>query len=501
MDTINKIKNILDTAKAEYTLHKVPEGTGVSVEDHIKAFGLEFSDGCSTLVFSTNKGFIALLRRDDSRLDSKKLKKAIQVSSLRFATPQELKELTGFEVGMVSPVLVKLPVYVDALVLEKDKVRIGTGDNEFSLEIKVKDLVELTKAKRVEVADIDPFKNYYSSTKELGDKKVLSGINPSSSKGLHLGNYLGAAKNHVEFQSKSDSAYYFIANYHTLNTIFDAKEIEENTVNTYLDYLSFGLEPDLKKVFFYLESGIPEITELNIILNNVVSMAELKKMHAYKDKFQKGIDEDGINHGLFNYPVLMASDILLFDADIVPVGEDQAQHVEITRDIAKHFNAKYGQVLKVPEVYLKKETARVVGTDGEKKMSKSIGNFISIFAPEETIKKQIFTVKTDPGRIHPTDPGDPTKNPIFTYMRLMDFDSNQLTELEDRYSKGTVGDVEIKEKFYNFYLEYFSAARERRANYSKDMDSIYEMIKANNSKVREFAKQKIEVVRKAVGLI
>lgn len=335
---------------------------------------------------------------------------------------------------------------------------------------------------------------------DLSKQTIVSGITPSSAKGLHLGNFLGAVKNHVEFQDKVEYAYYFIADYHSLNTVFDPEQVKHNVLNTYLDYLALGLEPERGNVSFFIESGVPEIAELNLILNNVVSMGELKRMHAYKDKFQQGVSADTINHGLFNYPVLMAADILIFGADMVPVGEDQTQHVEITRDIAESFNRRYGNILKVPKLHVKKEAARIVGIDGEKKMSKSLGNDLPIFATDEEIRQQVFAVITDPNRIHPTDPGDPDKNPIFKYMELMDYDRNKLETFRERYKEGKVGDVEIKKDFYEFFLGYFSDFRKRRQSLMDNLGDVQKLIEDNNQKVRVKAQETLATVRKAVGL-
>lgn len=334
----------------------------------------------------------------------------------------------------------------------------------------------------------------------FSDKIIVSGINPSSSKGLHLGNYLGAGKQHVELQGSAKTALYFIANYHSLNTVFEADQVRNNVYNTYLDYMSFGLKPEEGNVIFFVESGVPEIAELNIIINNVVSMAELKRMHAFKDKFATGVSEDNINHGLFNYPVLMAADILIFDADIVPVGEDQAQHVEITRDIAGHFNARYGETLKVPELYLNKETAKVIGTDGERKMSKSLGNSISIFDREDEVRQQIFNVKTDPARIHPTDPGNPEKNVIFSYMKFLDYDQKKLSEFEERYKAGSVGDVEIKKEFFGFFMDYFKSMRAKREELSNNKDFVQKLMEDNNAEARKMADVVLKRTRRAIGL-
>lgn len=477
---LNDIKN--------YHFHELPHGTGTSVDDHISALRLKYHDGCSTLIFKTDNAFKALLRRDDTHIDNKKLKKVFGTKNLRIASPEELKSETGFEVGMVSPLRLKMETFIDMKVIERPSVRIGTGANEFSLEIGTHELKKITNAKIVDVSFLNPQK---------AEMKILSGITPSSSKGLHLGNYLGAVKSHVEFQQKGE-CFYFIADYHALNTVFDAKALRKNIFETYLDYLALGI--DVEKTTFFIESHVTTIFELTEILNNVVSFSEMQRMHAFKDKLadaNSGVDS--INMGLFTYPILMAADILLFEPDIIPVGEDQSQHVEIARDIAKSFNNRYGQVLKVPDLFIKKEAARVVGTDGERKMSKSLGNDITLFANEDTIKKQIMGAKTDPNRIHKNDPGDPEKNVIFSYMKLMDFDETKRIEFEERYKSGNIGDVEIKDAFFQHFLEYFRPFREKRNELSQNNDYVVNLIKKNAQKANTVANRTIEKVRESIG--
>ena len=491
MNNLVQIKQKLEKADAKYTLHPVPAGTGTSVAEHIEAFGLEFSDGCATIVFSTDKGFIALMRRDDCRIDNRRFKKLLGIKSLRFANPEELRRETGCEPGMVSPFTVDMPMYIDKKVLEKQTVRVGSGGNEFSLEIRVDDLVSITKAETIDICDVDPRKA------GKAEKRILSGITPSSSKGLHLGNFLGAVKPHIEFQDQGE-CFYFIADYHALNTVYDAEVFRSNTYETYLDYLALGI--DLDKTVFYLESQVPDIFELTEILNNVVTYAQMQKMHAFKDKLANPDADIGtINMGLFNYPILMAADILAFEPDIVPVGEDQAQHVEIARDIAKAFNNRYGDVIKVPELFIKKDVARVPGTDGERKMSKSLGNDLTLFADEQELKKQIMGITTDPNRIKKDDPGDPEKNVIFQYMKLMKYDEIRISELENRYKEGSVGDVEVKMEFYGFFLEYFAESRERRVEIGNDRERISKIIAENSSQARNVADKTMEKVRRAIG--
>lgn len=330
-------------------------------------------------------------------------------------------------------------------------------------------------------------------------KRILSGITPSSSKGLHLGNYLGAVKPHIDFQDKGQCLY-FIADYHALNTVQDPKEFSHNTYETYLDYLALGL--DLSKTIFYVESHVPVIFELTEILNNIINVGQMMRMHAFKDKLaDPDADIGTVNMGLFTYPILMAADILAFDVDIVPVGEDQSQHVEVARDIAQAFNRKYGQILKVPELYIKKDVARVTGTDGIRKMSKSLGNDITVLADAETITKQIMSIATDPARIKKDDPGDPDKNVIFKYLELMDFDPEKLAEYEARYRSGTIGDVELKKEFAEFFIGYFRAARERRAVLAQDPSAIIQMMRDNAAKANEIANKVMYRVRQSIGAI
>lgn len=327
-------------------------------------------------------------------------------------------------------------------------------------------------------------------------KRILSGINPSSAKGLHLGNYFGAIKSHVEFQ-KEYECFYFVANIHSLNTIFSPQEVESNTLSVFIEYLAFGIDPD--KTTFFVESDVPAIPYLQTILNNVVTVAELKRMHGYKDKLAKDMSPDAIGMGLFSYPVLMAADILFCKADVVPVGEDQSQHVEVTREIARTFNNRYGEVLKIPDLYIKKEVARVRGTDGERKMSKSLGNDIPVFADEETVRKQIMSIKTDPARIHPTDPGDPAKNVCFDYLTIMNYDSDKVEEMKEQYRKGTIGDVEIKKIVFETFMEYFRPFRERKTELLKDLPRIVDLRKKGAQRANQIGGEVLSAVKKAVG--
>jgi len=334
-------------------------------------------------------------------------------------------------------------------------------------------------------------------------KRLLSGITPSSPKGLHLGNYFGAVKSHIAFQ-KENECFYFVANMHGLNTVFDPAVLEQNTYNIFIEYLAFGIDPE--KTTFFVESDIPGIPYLQTIINNAVTVSELKRMHAYKDKIQNDVSQDAIGFGLFSYPVLMAADILLFSPDIVPVGEDQAQHVEICREIANTFNNRYGDLLKVPELSIEKETARVVGTDGKRKMSKSLGNDISIFAEEDVIKQQIMQITTDPARIRPTDPGNPQKNICFQYLKLLHHDDMKpddeptVSDMEDQYRRGKIGDVTIKKLLLKDFLEYFAPYRKAKSELVQKKEFVEEIRKQGALRANKEAEKTLERVRKGIGI-
>src|ERR1043165_1345139 len=216
--------------------------------------------------------------------------------------------------------------------------------------------------------------------------RILSGIQPSGA--LHLGNYFGMMRPAIELQEKGE-AFYFIANYHSMTSLFEAAERRQNTLEVALDFLACGLDP--KKSVFFKQSDVPEVTELSWLLTTVTPMSLLEKCHSYKDKIAKGISP---NHGLVAYPVLMAADILIYDSNIVPVGRDQKQHVEVTRDIAIKFNEAYGETFVIPEPRIRDEVALVPGTDGQK-MSKSYGNAIDIFGDEKALRKKIMGIQMD----------------------------------------------------------------------------------------------------------
>ena len=332
----------------------------------------------------------------------------------------------------------------------------------------------------------------------MENKRVVSGITPSGSS-LHIGNYFGAVKSQIALQDKMET-FYFVADLHALTTVKNKEELEKNIENVVLDYLALGLDPD--KCVFFRQSDVPQHSQMAVVLGNYVTYSHMKRMHAFKDKIEKGSDEESINMGLFNYPILMAADILLYKTGGVPVGEDQRQHVEITRDIAESFNRAYGkEILVLPEPLISKETGRLVGTDGVRKMSKSLGNVIEIFADPTVIHKQIMGCFTDPKRLKATDPGTVEGNPVFIFHDLLNDDKAEVEDLKTRYREGKVGDVEVKEKLFVAHQKFFEVAKRRRANLAANPNLVQKILRDGANKAIKIASETMEEVYKTVGIV
>jgi len=319
--------------------------------------------------------------------------------------------------------------------------------------------------------------------------RILSGIQPSGA--LHLGNYFGMMKPAIELQEQGE-AYYFIANYHSMTSLFDAEERRRNTLDVALDFLACGLDP--KKSVFFRQSDVPEVTELTWLLSTVTPMGLLERCHSYKDKIAKGISS---SHGLFSYPVLMASDILIYDSNVVPVGRDQKQHVEVTRDIAIKFNEQYGTTFVIPEPRTRDEVAVVPGTDGQK-MSKSYGNTIEIFGEEKAIRKKIMSIVMDSRPVTEPKP-DADKNFAVQLLKLVAPDS-AATEIEERLRAGGFGYGDLKKALFEHYWNCFAAARSRRADLQANLDYVNQVLREGAARAREMARTVLERAKRTCGL-
>jgi len=326
-----------------------------------------------------------------------------------------------------------------------------------------------------------------SSSHHNKTKRILSGVKPTGK--AHIGNYLGAMRNHVNMQQDHEN-YIFLADLHSLTTVKNKAELQELIIDLALDYLALGLNPD--KAVFFRQSDIPEHAELTWVLTCLTPMAMLENAHAYKDAVAKGNKE--INAGIFTYPVLMAIDILIYKPDIVPVGKDQKQHVEIARDLAGKFNRTFGDVFKLPEPYIPEEVAVVIGTDGQK-MSKSYGNTIEIFASDKALKKQVMGIVTDSTPVEaPKDPDTIYK--LYSYFATEDEKANLL----ERYRAGGMGYGDAKKLLLEKIMDTFKPFREEREKLKNDITYVKDVLRKGAEKARIIAAQTKAEVWDKTGL-
>ncbi|MBI3464257.1 MAG: tryptophan--tRNA ligase [Planctomycetes bacterium] len=318
---------------------------------------------------------------------------------------------------------------------------------------------------------------------------ILSGIQPSGN--LHLGNYFGAVQQYLEFIARGHSCYYFLANYHALTSVRDRERLLELTRSTAADYLAMGLDPE--RCVVYRQSDLPEVCELQWILTTVTPMGLLERCHAFKDKVAQGVPAD---HGLFAYPVLQAADILIVRANFVPVGQDQKQHIELTRDIAQRFNHIYGDVLTVPDPYIKEEVAVVPGRDG-RKMSKSYDNTIELFASDKEVRGQVMSIVTDSATV--AEPKDPTRSNLYAILRLF-CTAEEQTAWADRFRAGGLGYGEVKKAILEKFMERFGEARRRRQELTKRPDYVEEVLRQGAERARQVGRPLVRQVRDAAGI-
>jgi tryptophanyl-tRNA synthetase len=318
--------------------------------------------------------------------------------------------------------------------------------------------------------------------------RILSGIQPSGS--LQIGNYFGMMKPMIVYQEHNE-LYCFIVNYHAMTSVADREQLATGTIEAALDFLALGLDPE--RAIFWVQSDVPEVTELTWILNNVTPVGLLLRSHSYKDKIAQGISP---YHGLLSYPVLMAADILLYQSQKVPVGQDQQQHLEIARDIAIRFNHLFGETFVIPEAEINPNVPTVLGIDG-RKMSKSYDNTIEIFAEEKVLRRKIGSIVTDSSPV--AAPKDPDKCNLFAIVSLF-LTEDEKAELADHYRAGGLKYSDVKKKLFSLIWDFFAEARGKREKFQRNPEQIREILKAGAEKARTKALPTLQMVRKRVGL-
>ena len=319
-------------------------------------------------------------------------------------------------------------------------------------------------------------------------KRILSGAQPSGQ--LHIGNYFGMIERMIQFQNESD-LFCFVANYHSMTSINDKVKLEENTREAFIDLLALGIDPNQST--FWVQSNVPEVTELAWILSNFASVGLMQRSTSYKDKIANGLKP---NMGLFSYPILMASDILLFQSEIVPVGKDQKQHLEMTRDIAIKFNNSFGEIFTIPEIEIDKSNEVVIGVDNQK-MSKSYNNTIPIFADNDTIKNQVMNIVTDSAGLNEAK----DKNtPLFKIYSLFLNDESK-KELAERYDTPGLKYMDIKNELIETIISFFELQRSKREQLFANPDEVNQKMILGQNKAKKIAQKTLHEVKSATGLL
>jgi len=319
-------------------------------------------------------------------------------------------------------------------------------------------------------------------------KRILSGVQPSGQ--LHIGNYFGMIERMIQFQNESD-LFCFVANYHSMTSINDKVKLEENTREAFIDLLALGIDPNQST--FWVQSNVPEVTELAWILSNFASVGLMQRSTSYKDKIANGLKP---NMGLFSYPILMASDILLFQSEIVPVGKDQKQHLEMTRDIAIKFNNSFGEIFTIPEIEIDKSNEVVIGVDNQK-MSKSYNNTIPIFADNDTIKNQVMNIVTDSAGLNEAK----DKNtPLFKIYSLFLNDESK-KELAERYDTPGLKYMDIKNELIETIISFFELQRSKREQLFANPDEVNQKMILGQNKAKKIAQKTLHEVKSATGLL
>ena len=319
-------------------------------------------------------------------------------------------------------------------------------------------------------------------------KRILSGVQPSGQ--LHIGNYFGMIERMIQFQNESE-LFCFVANYHSMTSINDKVKLEANTREAFIDLLALGIDPDQST--FWVQSHVPEVTELAWILSNFASVGLMQRSTSYKDKIANGLKP---NMGLFSYPILMASDILLFQSEIVPVGKDQKQHLEMTRDIAIKFNNSFGEIFTIPEIEIDKSNEVVIGIDNQK-MSKSYDNTIPIFADNDTIKNQVMNIVTDSAGLN--EPKD-KNTPLFKIFSLFLNDESK-KELSERYDTPGLKYMDIKNELIETIISFFEIQRSKREQLLANPDEVNQKMILGQNKAKKIAQKTLQEVKSATGLL
>lgn len=484
----NMDKKILDYSRQLTELgidHNIVEHPDLRTPEEVQGFlDLTLADGLATLIMKADGGFIAVLRRNDCQLDFEKIKTALGIGNLNVAKEDDFVKATGDPVGAARPYYVGMKTVIDKKIFEKEYLTGGTGSFVCSFRYKAKDLTKIPGSIVLDVTQ-------EQKTSAVLSKRVFSGIRATGR--LHLGNYLGAVKGMLELTDKYDCIF-GVVDLHTITTPYDPTTLQKNIYEVVLDYLGAGLDP--KRCKIVIQSRIPEHIELSYLLATIYQVARLEDLPTYKEK--KLLHPDYINMGLLYYPVLMASDILLYKAGLVPVGIDQEPHLEVTREIARKFNTMYGNTFPEPIRFATKIN-KVPSLTGEGKMSKSVsGSSIYLTDDLETINKRVAAMPTDAG-----GPGEvPTTGPVanfFQYLYL--FCPDKVPFYKEEYQNGKIRYSEVKKVLAEAIFEMLKPIQEKRKYFEDRPEEVKRILDEGVSGARKIAQDTLTEVKKKMGLI
>lgn len=469
----------------------------VSVEDVMRLAGdqIKREEITKALIVKLKCGdFVACLLKGDDRLDKNVLindRHHQDQSILRLASKEEVLEVAEVEIGAVCPILLNIPIIFDEKVMSLKRINLGSGDLLKGLELNFEDLISLLP-------------NYIVSKirEDNKGKRILTGDTPTGK--LHLGHYVGTLENRVKLQDEYET-YIILADAHALagqtqdSTNSKYAQVKENTLQVVMDNLSVGLDP--KKVTIFIESEIPEIYELAAIFSMFVSHNRALRNPTIKDEIKMKGMGDQFSLGFINYPIYQAADILCVKGELVPVGKDQEAHLEQTREIARAFNMLAPGLFPQPKALIGR-VGKLPGIDGNPKMGKSLGNAIYLSDSSEEVEKKVMSMYTDPKRIHATDPGTVEGNPVFIYLDAfgIEEDKEQIEKYKEQYTKGQVGDIEVKKYLVKVLNTFLDPIRENRAQYERDPELVERILKEGTQKARVEAQKTLVEVKKAMKL-
>lgn len=458
----------------------------VTVEDVLKYCKLTFADGASTLVFKVDNGYVAIIRRDDCKVDLKKLQSILNTKQLRMATNDEFTTLTGLKPGAARIYVPHVSqTLIDTRVMEREFVQAGSGSFECSIQYQTKDLLKLPHATVADISSPGIVETAYH-----GQKRVLSGIRATGR--LHLGNYLGAVKGMLELQNSNEfETLYMVADSHTVTTPYSIEELRKNRREVILDYLAAGLDPN--KSIIFQQAEVNEHFELAFYFSSVMSIARMQHLPTFKDKVKQYPQHSTM--ALLNYPVLMAADILVYKAGLVPVGIDQEPHLEIAREIARKMNEQYGMDFPEPVRFATKGEY-IPSLKGAGKMSKSVeGSYINLTDTPDEVKKKIRSIPTATAAGGEMSEG---VKALFTFARL--FIPDKVEQFEDHFKNGTLRFVEIKDALANAVSQELEPLQQKRAQLEKDTDYVNSVISNGAKKAKTIAQSTLQEVKSKMGL-